>query len=259
MSRLILGFNVIALIPPPSEVEMFTNTDEAFAGFSQYCAAAPDKCLLAQGNRTAEQVSKTVFDLLQHIKFNPIPIVLPGGGLLGDYSTLKAEIVNDLYAPFLWPKLDAILYSALTENTTSLIELMTPKGGAPKVPTTEALRGIRCGDSVAREEELSGIQHTLDARYELSKVGGDYWDLNTMVCAQWKIAAKERVVPELGRKVHTNHPILLLGNRYDPVTSIASARNTSARFEGSVVLETIEYGVRTILLTIILGPITNNS
>lgn len=222
---------------------MFTNTDEAFAGFCQYCATAPDKCLLAQNNRTAEQISEFVVDTLEELKFNPIPIAVPGSGRLVDYTTIRTRLIYALYSPSTWPSLDAILYNVSTKNTTALAALLTPAAMPSSIPKTESLYGIRCSDIVPRVAELSGIQDLLDARYKLSKIGGDLWDPNTMVCAQWKFAAKERVLPQL-ETIQTKHPIMLVNNRYDPATPLVNARNTSARFDGSVVLETNGYGVR---------------
>jgi len=45
--------------------------------------------------------------------------------------------------------------------------------------------------------------------------------------------------------VRTKNPVLLVGQTYDPVTPMASARNISAGFEGSVVLEVMGFGVST--------------
>ena len=46
--------------------------------------------------------------------------------------------------------------------------------------------------------------------------------------------------------VKPRNPILLIGNAGNPITSLASARNASARCEGSVVLEHGRYGHCTI-------------
>ena len=62
-----------------------------------------------------------------------------------------------------------------------------------------------------------------------------------MLCAQWPFEAKERYSGDFNVKTRT--PLLFIGNTYDPATPAASARNMSASFEGSGMLERNGYGV----------------
>lgn len=57
----------------------------------------------------------------------------------------------------------------------------------------------------------------------------------------WKMAAKERYTGGFSN-IKTKHPLLFVGNTYDPLTPLASARNASAAFDGSVVLQHDGYG-----------------
>lgn len=76
----------------------------------------------------------------------------------------------------------------------------------------------------------------------MSPVLGDP-DLNLVIgCATWKLRAKERLTTSFDSVTKTSHPILLLSNRYDPVTPLVSAKNMSASFADSVVLEKNAYG-----------------
>jgi hypothetical protein len=70
---------------------------------------------------------------------------------------------------------------------------------------------------------------------------GDAADYLPMDCAQWRMPAKERY--EGGFEVQTKGRVLVIGNKGDPVTPLASARNVSAGLVGSVVLEHGGYGV----------------
>lgn len=63
----------------------------------------------------------------------------------------------------------------------------------------------------------------------------------SMIATQWKLEAKERYTGDF--RVKTKHPMLVIGNTYDPTTPLRSARNISESFEGSVVLEHGGYGV----------------
>ena len=62
-----------------------------------------------------------------------------------------------------------------------------------------------------------------------------------MLCAQWQFVGKDRYEGDF--RVKTKKPILFIGNTYDPVTPLASAKAMSEKFEGSVVLERGGYGV----------------
>ncbi|EMR67890.1 putative peptidase tripeptidyl-peptidase protein [Eutypa lata UCREL1] len=62
-----------------------------------------------------------------------------------------------------------------------------------------------------------------------------------MVCAQWQIEPRERYEGSFDG-VQTRNPVLFVGNTYDAHTPLVSARNVSAGFAGSVVLEVNGYG-----------------
>lgn len=49
-------------------------------------------------------------------------------------------------------------------------------------------------------------------------------------CAQWKLPAKERYDGDFD--VGTRNPVLIINNRFDPVTPLASARNQSSAQRG---------------------------
>ena len=57
------------------------------------------------------------------------------------------------------------------------------------------------------------------------------------------VQAKERYTAGFDN-IRTKNPFLFVGSPFDPLTPLASARNVSAGFEGSVVLQHNGYGVR---------------
>lgn len=65
-------------------------------------------------------------------------------------------------------------------------------------------------------------------------------------CAQWKIEPKERYTGDFN--VKTKSPVLFIGNIFDGLTPLVSAKNVSSTFEDSVVLTVNGWGVSLIQL-----------
>lgn len=60
-------------------------------------------------------------------------------------------------------------------------------------------------------------------------------------CQQWKIEPKERYTGDFN--VKTKSPVLFIGNTFDGLTPLVSAKNVSSTFEGSALLTVNGYGV----------------
>ncbi len=213
-----------------------------FAGFVNSCVATPNNCALAGGNITAAELNTTIYNMLEDLKYNPI--VLASSIL--DYSAVKSIIVACLYSPALWPLLSTGISAILTKNAALVEQIgsVLSSGSDPKL--NEYIAGIECSEKATRASKLVDIIPFVDRLYEKST----FSDIQTQMfttCATWKMEAKERYAGDF--QVKTRNPIMLIGNTYDPVTPLVSAKNVSAGFEGSVVLQHNGYGVRILCLT----------
>jgi hypothetical protein len=231
---------------PSSEVELFTDTAAAFSGFCSGCVEAPEACPLGR-NMTATQLEESLYAAMESLKSNPLPIPspdLPGGGFLLDYSTVKALIYGQLYFPSLWPDLAntiaAALFPEMADGGSSAG--LGSLGGAPSTVSRdqEALAGIKCSDVLGSGKSLAEMLPVFSARHQISRFG-DVADEVPARCAQWGLPAKERYDGDF--RVKTQNPVLLIGNTFDPVTPLASARNLSQTLENSVLLQHDSYGV----------------
>ncbi|EFQ34908.1 uncharacterized protein GLRG_10052 [Colletotrichum graminicola M1.001] len=74
---------------------------------------------------------------------------------------------------------------------------------------------------------------------------GHYGVAVQMLCAQWRIEARETYKGDF--KVNTKNPLLIFSNTLDPATPLRSALNVSETFEGSVFLQSegLGHGWRT--------------
>ena len=225
------------------DVQEATDTDATFRGFFEGCIANAHDCVLAKDAATPEKLYRKTYKLLERLKYDPIVIANGTSLALVGYDNVKAEIENALYNTNSWPGLASALHGLLTGNSTAVIESQADTGDEPIFPNNgpEALYGIRCSDSSLRTNnltELSPLIHEFQAK---STIFGDVFPLQALACAQWPFQAKERYTGSF--RVDTKHPLLFIGNTYDPVTPLISAQNVSAGFKGSAVLEHNGYGV----------------
>ncbi|KAF1980951.1 hypothetical protein K402DRAFT_425805 [Aulographum hederae CBS 113979] len=222
------------------EPESLTDADKVFSGFCHGCVNNPTNCVLAR-NQTGDELEEEIYAYLEDLKFNPIPISYPGGGMVVDYSLLKTTIYNRMYYPFLWPLLAADLNSFITGNLTAIAEFYTTFLSTPATGAPDALPGIKCSDKIARatSREDPLLVEGLQGRYK-SRIGGDVADTTIVRCATWRMDAVEQYTGDF--HVQTKNPVLLIGNTADPVTPLVSAHNASAGFEGSVVLQQDSFG-----------------
>ena len=219
-------------------MDQVANADSAFAGFCAQCVDNKDICPIA-GDRTATELEEDIYAALEELKYNPIPISVEGKGYFVDYATVKGVIYYALYFPVQWPALGQKLDVLFSGNATGILpDLLAP---APTAPDAEAIIGIKCSDNLAPAESLGEVMPGVEARWERSRFAGDIADVSALQCARWGMPAKERYSGDF--QVETAHPVLLISTQNDPNTPLVSAKNMSAGFEGSVVLEQEGYGV----------------
>ncbi|KAH7126338.1 TAP-like protein-domain-containing protein [Dactylonectria estremocensis] len=211
------------------ETELYTYTDAAFRGFSKACVASPDPCALATGNITTPELEVSIYAFFDDLKYSPIVVPDPTGGIVLEYSAVRPLIYLRLYFPSIWHTLDALLNALVTRDPETLAQLST---SGPAL-NAEAQFGIKCGD-------YNEVLATLERRHERSRIAGDTTDAVVLRCAKWKLPAKAHYTGDFD--VETKNPMLIIGNTYNPVTPLASAKNVSETFKGSVLLQQDSHG-----------------
>ncbi|KAE8370309.1 TAP-like protein-domain-containing protein [Aspergillus caelatus] len=221
------------------DLQMLVDTDKVLTGFCEECVATPDKCPLAR-DRTAAEIEEAIYELIDHVKFNPLLVPVAGTPTLLEYTTLKTQIFSVLYSPTGWDDFSAFLDNLMTGKLEEAGEYLTKITSGPPSLDAEAQFGIKCSDSYRTDNREEDVLSLIKQRHELSRIGGDVSDFVLTRCAEWKIKPKERYTGNF--QATTKNPLLIIGNTADPVTPLAAARNISAGFANSVVLEHGGYG-----------------
>jgi pimeloyl-ACP methyl ester carboxylesterase len=153
-------------------------------------------------------------------------------------------VYSDMYFPIRWPRLAQALEFLITGNATGILtQLASAATGSAgeSPPDADAILGIKCGDKQIRSETIGDVMPGVNARWALSRLGGDISDISAIQCSRWKMDAKERYTGDF--RVDPAHPVLLISTQNDPVSPLASAKNMSSSWKGGVILEQEGYGV----------------
>ncbi|KAK4041152.1 TAP-like protein-domain-containing protein [Parachaetomium inaequale] len=230
------------------EDESYAAADRAVRGFLEGRLAFPDRCAFYRTDRTVDQLEVELFNFLQNLKTNPIPILVPGSeepaGFLRYWDVLSIFYLG-MYRPGQFIDIATALDGLMQGNLTAAIEALTPAPATPNPdvvpPAPEAILGIRCGDKKPRGNSLDGMRPTYLDFEATTRWFLDFWGhSNHFACAQWKFDASERY--EGNFNVETTNPILFLGNTYDPVTPFESAKNMSESFVNGALLHLNGFG-----------------
>ena len=132
--------------------------------------------------------------------------------------------------------------TAYEEASLGLLGIFGTPGVYPQYQGSEALQGIRCGDTSLRTDHVTDLLPTLQRFREASSITGDSQSNSIFLsCAAWKMQAKERYTGGF-KNIKPRKPLLFVGSPHDPLTPLPSAQNVSAAFEESVVLQHNGYG-----------------
>jgi hypothetical protein len=236
------------------DVQQVADTDAVFAGFVTLCQIYPEGCSLASYARgKAQSLFDILKQLLEDLKLRPLALGPDFLTQYVDYGTLKSFIFTFLYTPSGWPLLASYLRAILEQDGSELVSLAAPlvnPTAPPPFPADTPLdptSAIRCSENALRSDNLNDV---LPLVYEFYAQGWFAADVLTvpqpLTCPQWRLRAKE-VYSGGFQNIKTRNPLLFIGNSFDPVTPLASARNGSAAFVGSEVLVQNGYGVSQIV------------
>ncbi|TQW00294.1 Peptidase S33, tripeptidyl-peptidase [Cordyceps javanica] len=229
-----------------ADFEEWTQSDQVFSAIFEHCAQNADKCVLSRRGDSSAELEKRYWSLYESLRYDPLPA---GTAVLDNYA-LGQIASNALYSPYSWPNfttgLDMLLGPKKDYDVeflaawTAQLQITDDTTARASQQTIQSLVGIHCSDRVNRLSSLEAYLPVQQRLGNISRVMGPSEAPVAMICAQWQIDAKERYKGNF--QVAPRKPVLLVGNSYDGHTPIVSARNVSAGFKGSTVLEVNGYG-----------------
>jgi pimeloyl-ACP methyl ester carboxylesterase len=225
------------------ELSWFKDADSALLDLFERCIdAGPELCPLAARNETATKLNDRFYKVLDDLYTAPIPL---GSTFVLDPSNLKAGLRISLYGPDSYLPLtkvfDELFKPVGKRNMTALAEAWLPIGASADfvdVLPDDSPSGIFCGDKTIRTQDFSDVYPDLAEQFaNVSRSIGDLANNLDYTCLLWPWHAKGAYNGSWHEEIETKNPILFIGNTYDPVSPIDNARNSSAIFKGSAVLE----------------------
>lgn len=208
------------------------DADKAYVGFLSNCLEAPQNCSLAEYAPNGE-----VDELVQVV--NGLAEISPES-----FATMKILLFSALYSPADWSLMTELLVDLFFNGSGEFTE---PIGNSSEIFTLppynegiNALQGIACSDSTWRADSAEDMLPWIELQQNDSSFADSIYPRLSWPCTVWEITPKESYAGDFGGQ--TKNPILVANGLYDPVTPLAHARNVSAIFENSVLLQHTGYG-----------------
>jgi pimeloyl-ACP methyl ester carboxylesterase len=163
--------------------------------------------------------------------------------VVGDGVITGASVTN-LVFPLLynerlgWPAIIGVLASADAGDYAALPPLPAEPSPFLTLPSTFA---ILCNDSTTRRLALDYLPAQTAGRASFPRFGGVNLGLEITACSTWP---RTRVTPLAN--LETRHPVVLIGNDFDPATPMAWTRNMATALGAKAALVRYQGGGHTI-------------
>ncbi|KAH6680093.1 hypothetical protein F5X68DRAFT_245129 [Plectosphaerella plurivora] len=220
------------------DIAWWSDADNAVLEFFNRCVEAePGLCALASRKDSADELYAKLFEVIDDLRLNPIPV---GQALVLDSSALKMAFRGILYTNQAWPFFAVVLnelYKPAAERDVKILTTIWP----PLSQNTdvlgnlqdESLFGIECSDKTIRAASFDEAFAVTEQLANVSKALGEVANNLVYLCAQWPYNAKGGYEGGWNDVIDTANPILFTGSRYDFITPIGNAFNSSRIFAGS--------------------------
>ncbi len=215
-------------------------SERALDAFAADCAAAGPRC--AFGARDGKAVRARINTLLAKLRARPV--TLPGKpAQVVTYQSAVGVITAVLYQPAQW--VGAAWWLAAVEALANGKPATVPSGVAEVYHNNiEALFSIMCTDA-AYSRHPDEWPKLLDAADRAAPSFGRLRLYTPLACATWPASSPDRYTGPFNKR--TVHPVLVVGNTYDPVTPLSGARKLASLLPNSRLLTLNGYGHTTLL------------
>ncbi|KAK1231140.1 hypothetical protein PQX77_005746 [Marasmius sp. AFHP31] len=217
------------------------DTDDVLQWFFKDCLnAGPKDCAFYESS--TEAMSSKLNKLYGAIIQSPVPVHTNTSYGIVDYARLRGTIFRTFYQPFNnWPRLATGLTELMNGNGTMIYSMLdADRFQCSCDPLEKAFEGVEdagtaiaCNDGDVVPSDLESAQEHYANILKISE-WGSLWAGIRLACASWPRIPKTQFRGPIAG--NTSFPLLLIGNKADPVTPLWAAHTVSKGFPGSVVL-----------------------
>jgi pimeloyl-ACP methyl ester carboxylesterase len=229
---------------------------ESLGAFFRTCVAAgPDRCAFATPGATARDLAARYAALARRLLRRPIELPQPDGSTFPvTYDLFVAITLGDLYSAFSYPDLAGFLRAL---EAAAAAPAGTAAAAAARAAASASVRkhaarfqdeeplfdsgfdAVSCADTINPRSQLAWPVAALlqDRRFPYF---GSIWTYASMACATWPGFDSDRYLGPFTKR--TAHPLLVVGQRYDPATRYQAAVEVSRTIPGARLLSVNGYG-----------------
>lgn len=242
------------------QMQHLIDVDAIWASFHDDCLEAKESCpLWRKFDANSTTIETRINRFLEALKKRPLYTVNNGIARLITYRDVKLAMYWTTMAPvFAAPTMASILDHLVRGHTNITLEFPFqdfPKtSDCPERATQDTLASsnsdaglaLNCGDAEdISNSTINDFKTYLSAIETQSSVAAFFQGERKIRCLGWPIKPAWRFTGPFSSKTETKDaegsklstPILFMGNRLDPMTSLSTARKVAKNYPGSVVLE----------------------
>jgi len=233
------------------------DTDAVWTSFYDDCFDAKEACPLWRGSDSRSgDIERRISKFVESLKQRTLFSVANGSARLITYRDVKLAMYWVTMAPGVAAPVMALILDALMRGFTN-VTIDFPFEGIPTASSTfnmespdrmaasnaDAEVAVNCADAEdITNSSLADFKGYLSALEKQSSVAAFFQGERKIRCMGWTIRPAWRFTGPFTSKSEDGSsrlstPILFIGNRLDPMTSLVNARKVANDFPGSVVLE----------------------
>jgi pimeloyl-ACP methyl ester carboxylesterase len=199
-------------LPFSTRVNSATGSMKTLHEFFRLCDAGGANCPF--GPHAATKYWKLYRRLRAH------PLHIRGMSMPYDETSLVGDSLDALYSSADWLNFARTLVRLEHRAKLSTLAAVRPAVRGYYLNDVEGFPGVACSDSINPSTSAAWTRAAATARRK-DGLFGPIWTWATSVCAHWPGHDADRY---LGPFTHyTTHPVLVVGNRFDPATPYAGA------------------------------------
>jgi pimeloyl-ACP methyl ester carboxylesterase len=223
--------------------------------FFRLCDEYPDTCGFSGETPSADRYE----EIAEKLKVSPVVLPTPDGSeVFFSYANLVAETQFAMYVSDNWPMFAGFmgwLEDILAEQDGVAGQSQTLRGEVPgliarrgpsKYPNyVESFAGVACADSINPDNYPALSDAADEAEGYFGRLW--VWAYGASVCTEWPGGNNGRYTGSFNAS--TTSPVLVVGNRYDPVTSYQNAVDAANRLPNAELLTLNGWGHLSLFLS----------